>query len=89
MERFIKDPNADLDYTVDWSVWLPAGDTISVSAWTVPGGLTSDQASNTTTTAKIWLQSGTVGTAYTVSNRITTTAGRVNDQSFIVVIEEL
>jgi hypothetical protein len=27
---WIKDPDAVLDYTVDWSAWLESGDTIEV-----------------------------------------------------------
>jgi len=34
MTTFIKDPDAVLDYSVDWSKWL-AGDQIQTSAWSV------------------------------------------------------
>lgn len=85
---FSKDPDAKLDYTVDWTKWL-AGDTISKSEWIVPDGLNGEDDSNTSTTATIWLSGGTAGHEYTVTNRITTAAGRVNDRSFkILVIEE-
>lgn len=32
---FVKDPSAILDYTIDWSEWLPTDDAISTATWTV------------------------------------------------------
>lgn len=83
--QFIKDPNARLDYGFDWSEWLN-GDTITNSTWIVTAGLTSDTPTNTTTVTKIWLSAGTLGELYTVTNRITTAAGRIDDRSFTVFI---
>lgn len=80
---FTKDPNATLDYKVDWEAWLD-GDTIATSAWTVPDGLTADADSNTTTSATVWLSGGTEGTTYTVLNRVTTAAGRTDDRSILI-----
>ncbi len=84
---FTKDPNAVLDYSVDWSRWLD-GDTIATSAWTVPAGLTKVSDANTTTKTTAWLSGGTADQSYTVTNRITTTGGRTEDRSFIVKVEE-
>ena len=50
MTVFYKDPNAKLDYRVDWSAWLN-GDTVATVAWTVPTGLTKTSETNTTTAA--------------------------------------
>ena len=61
----VKDPQATLDYRFDWSAWLTP-DTISSVTWTVPAGITQTAATNTTTTATIWLSGGTVGTRYTI-----------------------
>jgi len=84
---YVKDPAAELDYTVDWTKWL-AGDTISTSSWTVPTGLTKITDSKTTKTATIWLKGGTVGTEYTVTNKIVTAAGRTDERSFTITIED-
>ena len=85
---FIKDPNAVLEYQIDWSSWLGA-DTIVTSTWTVPTGITKDSSTNTTTTATIWLSGGTAGTRYELTNRIVTsnTPARTNDQTIIIIIE--
>jgi len=84
---FTKDPDAILDYAVDWSRWL-AGDTVASSVWIVPTGLTKATESNTATKAIVWLSGGTAGQTYTVTNRITTAAGRTEDRSFTIRVEE-
>lgn len=83
-----KDPDALLDYGIDWTPWL-AGDTIADSAWIVPVGITKSLDSFTDDITTIWLQDGVAGTAYVLTNRITTAAGRVNDQSVKIHVKEL
>lgn len=82
-----KDPNANLDYEIDWTRWLD-GDAITGSVWTVPAGLNKTSESQTTSKAKVWLSGGTLAATYTVTNRITTASGRVDDQSFRVMMAE-
>ena len=87
----IKDPDATLDYTLDWDVsgdsWL-SGDVIAAApVWTVTPGLTIVSQANTTTTATVWLAGGTAGQTYTASCKITTGAGRVDERSFRLKIE--
>jgi hypothetical protein len=36
---FVKDPSAVLDYTIDWTAWLVAGDTIVAATWTPSSGI--------------------------------------------------
>lgn len=83
----VKDPQSTLDYRFDWSAWLTT-DTITTVAWTVPAGITQTAATNTTTTATIWLSGGTVGTRYTVVCRITTAAGRIDERSLLVSVQQ-
>lgn len=81
-KTFFKDPGSLLDYTVDWSLWMPSGDTISSVDWTVPSGILDAQESNDDDSATIWISSGTAGTAYKVTNQITTTKGRIAERAF-------
>lgn len=81
---FLHDPNAVLDYRVDWTQWLDSGETITAATWIVPDGLTSSSESFDSVSATVWLAGGTVGQTYTVTNRVTTTAGRTDDRSFRV-----
>lgn len=83
----IKDPDAVLDYAIDWSDWLQSGETISTSAWTVQTGLTAGSTGNNGTIASIWLSGGTAGTTYTATNRITTNQGRTDDRTLRIPVE--
>lgn len=38
------DPQADLDYGIDWSPWLQEGEALESYAWTVTGADTHDEA---------------------------------------------
>lgn len=82
-----KDPDALLDYAIDWTQWLD-GDTILTSDWTVAVGLTKESQFNTTTVATVWLSGGVAGTSYTVTNRITTAGGRTDDRSITIRVKE-
>lgn len=85
---YVKDPNATLDYTWDWSQYLQEGETISSSSIIVPSGLTLSSSSSTTTKAVAWLAGGTLNEVYKVVNRITTSLGRTDDRMIKVRIQE-
>lgn len=89
--KYRHDPDSTIDYQVDWTDWLAAegNDTITGSTWIVPTGLTKNSDTYTTTSATVWISGGTVGTLYTVTNRITTAGGRVEDQSIVLNCVEL
>lgn len=87
MFQITKDPNAVLDYYFDWSTWLN-GDTIATSTWIVPAGLTMASESETSTRTTIWLSAGIFPERYKVVNRITTAAGRTEDRTLLVIMEE-
>ena len=89
---FKQDPDAQLDYKVDWSLWLGTSETISTSTWVVDPGITQGVPTGAThdnTSATIWLSGGVVGTTYTITNHIATSAGRINDRSIVVRIIQL
>ena len=88
LNRFEKDPEAVLDYQIDWEDWLN-GDTISTSVWTVPDGITIDSSSKTTSTATVWLSSGTAGITYAVENKVTTVGSRTDERTIYIEVREL
>lgn len=81
---YVKHPNARLDYAVDWSAWLPSGDTIASVVWVVPADLTLTSQSNTNTVATAWLEGGVAGETYFVGCQITTTLGRVDERALSI-----
>lgn len=91
--KYTKDPDAVLDYLVDWSAWLPTGDTITASTFTVnsedDGAIVVDDTLFDSTTTTVWLSGGVAGEKYTVTNHITTADGREDDRSITISVKEL
>lgn len=88
----IKDPEAVLPFTVDWSAWLTAeNDTASAITWTVPTGLTQEATPAPTIVsgkATVWISGGTPGETYPVVCRIATTGGRVDERTIRIRVEQ-
>lgn len=90
---FVKDPQATLDYIINWGDnWLGT-DTISASTWTLPSNMAHPQLVKVTDTfdndkATVWLSSGTVGTSYDVINRITTAGGRTDERTIVLAVRQ-
>lgn len=83
----LHDPDAHLDYGIDWSAWLATGETIDDSTWIVPEPLIGDDASHTDELTVVWISGGSAGQRYQVTNRITTTEGRIDDRSITLVCQ--
>ncbi len=94
MAIFLKDPQAVLDYTIDWNDgYLTTGETISTgttnSVWAVSSsGITIDSEGQTTTTTTLTLSGGTHGVMYKATNRVKTSGGRTDDRTVYVKIWE-
>lgn len=77
-----KDPNATLDYSFDWGPYLtPLGDTITLVTWVLSTGLTKVTQSNTATTATVFVSGGVLDEVETLTCRITTAGGRIDDRT--------
>jgi len=85
---FIKDPDAVLDYQWDWAAWLETGETITAGTVTATSGLTIDSQTAATTDVTAWLSGGTAGQVYPVTCHVTTSAGRVDDRTILIHVEE-
>lgn len=81
MTQLNKDPNAVKDYGFDWSLWMSSGDAISSSVFSAGTlAVTSSSISSYHTTC--FIGSGTAGESHRVTNRITTSQGRIEEASF-------
>lgn len=94
-EQFLKDPNATLDYAIDWSVsYLLTGEVITVSSWFIlPQGAVGDLAIDNIPApvggvTTIFVSGGIAGKTYQLTNRITTDQGRTDDRTLTIRIEE-
>jgi len=80
-KEFDKDPDAILDYQIDWSSWLD-GDVISESSWPeVQDGITKESDSHDDSTVTIWISGGILGKKLKAVNRIITVGGRTDDRT--------
>ena len=88
--HFILDPDAVLDFTFDWSEWLADGETISSVSFSVPSGLTEESSTHDDTTATVWLStsSSQAGNTFVVTCHIATSAGRQDDRSILITVQE-
>ena len=80
-----KDPAGVLDYTLDWSEYLPSGDTLSTCTVTI---LTLNSSSITTNTATAIISGGTAGNKYNVEYTITTSDSKTDSRNFRIFVQE-
>lgn len=97
-----KDPDEQLDYSVDWSRYLDT-DTISSVVWkiddadgdkqtwaqaSVVNGLQYISSSNNNTVATIQLGLGTANVTYSIYCQITTSASVVTERKILLKVRE-
>lgn len=84
-----KDPADRLDYDVDYSRWLPAGDVISSATAAVTGSTAlADQVDVSSDAVKVWISGGAVGDTAVVTVTAETAQGRTKEISFRLRIRE-
>ena len=91
MTNFVKDPDAILDYSIDWSNWL-GNDTIDTSTWVAESPLiiisASDVIDATNTITTVFVSGGVVNNKYNLTNHIITAGGREDDRTITIIIKE-
>lgn len=83
-----KDPDAVLDYAIDWGrLWLPTDDTIVSATWIVPDGINkvSDNIDGGRTV--VWLSGGTPGTLYELTCRVVTAEARTETATLPIYVD--
>lgn len=90
MQKFFKQENDVLDYTVDLAKWIVAGDTVTSSTASVsPSDLTISVTNSATSSPKVWVSGGTNGSSYQITLTVDTNVGRTKEFEFIIVVAEL
>ncbi|AHY26940.1 hypothetical protein SEA_NAIRB_24 [Mycobacterium phage Nairb] len=93
LKTFKQDPTARLDYPIDWSAYLEAGDSIvsaTARADTPGDGFTvEDPVTLQDDTTIVWITTaGATAGTYTVSVHIVTVAGREDERSIKIQVAE-
>ena len=91
MSFYLKDPEARVDYAIDWGLYLD-GQTVVDSGWTVApdeeGGVAIEEDSFALDQTAVRLSGGMAGHSYQVSNQVTLSDGSADARSLIVRVEE-
>jgi hypothetical protein len=89
---FLKDPDAAIDYRVDWAAALGGELSLASSMWTVApleaGGLTASGGVTGLSDTVARLSGGIAGHVYRVGNRVTFSDGSVDERSLVVRVGE-
>lgn len=92
MSFMLKDPEAAIDYVVDWRAdYLDEGDSLADSVWTVdpaePGGVIVVADGFTAGEARVKASGGIAGRLYRLTNRIRTAEGLDDQRSLTIRVE--
>jgi hypothetical protein len=93
MTLLLKDPEAVLDYAIDWGAdYLAEGDLIAESSWSVtpdePDGIFITESSFDERISSVTVADGLRGRLYRISNRVVTQSGRIDDRSIMLRVEK-
>ena len=92
MSLILKDPDARVDYAIDWGAHYLDGQTIAASQWSVhpdeDDGIAVDVSSHDLQRTAVTLTGGVPGHVYRVGNRVTLSDGRSDERSLTLRVEE-
>lgn len=92
MSFYLKDPQARVDYAIDWGGGYLDGQSIAASSWSVapdePGGVSIDSHSFNLLASAARIAGGIAGHVYSVTNRVTLSDGTSDERSITLRVEE-
>ena len=92
MTLLLKDPEALLDYSVDWGTEYLAGDLLEASNWSVlpneTGGVAIAGSRFDLLIATVEVSGGAPGKIYRLTNHVTTASGREDSRSIMLRVEK-
>lgn len=92
MTLLLKDPEATLDYSVDWGCEYLAGDVLAASDWAISpveeGGLVIVGNQFDLLAATVQVAGGKAGRIYRLTNHVVTVEGREDRRSIMIRVEK-
>lgn len=89
---FVKDPDAELDYRIDWSALCGGGLSIVDSRWSVAPADTAAVVvighGHDARTAHVRVGGGAVGAVCRLANRVRLSDGMIDERTLVVRVEE-
>lgn len=91
MSIYLKDPDAEVDYRIDWGSRLD-GRSVSDSDWAVspaePGGIVLVDDAIEGAQTRVTLSGGIAGQVYRVTGQVTLSDGRSDERSLTLRVEQ-
>lgn len=91
MTLLMKDPEAVLDYSIDWGTEYLGGDLLADSLWSVapdePGGVSVAGSDFDATISTVKAAGGVPGRIYKLVNHVTLESGRTDNRSIVLRVE--
>lgn len=92
MTLLLKDPDAVVDYLIDWGAEYLGDDLLAESEWTVdpdePDGVAVTGSNFDASTSTVNASGGVPGRIYRLVNQVTTVLGRIDSRSIVVRVEK-
>jgi hypothetical protein len=92
MTLLLKDPDAVLDYSVDWGAAYLGGDLLAASEWSVspdePGGVSVVGSDFDAAHATVKAGGGEAGKLYRLINHVVMDSGRLDSRSIVLRVEK-
>jgi len=92
MTLLLKDPDAVLDYSVDWGAEYLGGDQLATSEWSVDpvetGGVTVEDSAFDASTSTVKAGGGLPGRIYRLINHVVLGSGRIDTRSIVLRVEK-
>lgn len=92
MTLLLKDPDAELDYAVDWGAEYLGGDALAESSWEVApieaGGVTVLGSDFNLLVATVKAGGGNPGRLYRLTNRVVLASGLIDNRSITLRVEQ-
>lgn len=92
MTLLMKDPEAALDYAVNWGAEYLSGDTLSASSWRVVpaefGGVSVIANGFNATLASVTATGGVPGRLYRLTNHVVLSSGLSDSRSIVLRVEK-
>ena len=88
---FLKQPLERLDYDIDFSEWLPVGDTIVLATVVATTGIIAEEPliDVTKKVLKVWVTGGATGNTYKIQVTAETTEGRIKEGEIRIKVKEV
>lgn len=92
MSLLLKDPDAMLDYSIDWGAEYLGDDLLTQSSWTVvpdepADGVTIAGSQFDSATSVVKAAGGVPGRIYRLVNQVITASGRTDSRSIVLRVE--